>query len=77
MLVVLWGWKLYAPQWTLTQAVRVFLLPQRSTGILSVSATLCNASVHIMSKRNTAPAQHAKNQYLHWLQHFCNRPPNP
>ena len=33
-------WVLYAPQWTLTQQVRVFLLPRCSTGIFSVSATL-------------------------------------
>jgi hypothetical protein len=65
---------LYAPQMTLTQSVRVFLLPPCSAGIFSVSATQCNASVHILTKRKTAPAQHANIQYLPGSHHFCDRP---
>ena len=50
-------------------------MPSRSAVILSVSATRCNASVHILGKRKNAPAQHANNQYLHGSHHDCDRPP--
>jgi len=35
-----------------------------SAGILSVSATQCNSSVHILRKHIIAPAQHSRFQYL-------------
>ena len=65
------GMKLYAPQWTLTQSVRVFLLSSRCAGTFNVSATVCNASVHILSKRNNAPAQPSRFQHLHRRQVFA------
>jgi hypothetical protein len=55
----------------------VFLLPQRSAGILSVSATNWDVNAHILGKRKIVPAQHAINQYLQRLQNYCDRPPNP